>query len=250
MEGLRRAAELVANSKYLVMFTGAGMSADSGIPVFRGSEGLWEKYSLEDLATPQGFMRNPGLVWRWYLSRLEKIRRARPHRGYRVARRWWDEGLLKTVVTQNVDGLFRRVGIEDVIELHGSLHRFRCTRCWYRGRIEDLDLGSLPPICPNCYSLLRPDVVWFGEPLDPGLWRKALEEVSKTDLLVVVGTSGVVYPAASLVEEAYDRGVEIIEINPEASALTTYASLSIRMGAEEALVGIDRLLRRMGIYKK
>ncbi len=245
MEEITRAAEYIAGSRYLVVFTGAGMSADSGIPVFRGGSGLWDRYSLEDLATPQGFQRNPELVWRWYLSRLEKVRRARPHKGYHVIRDWWRGGLVKTVITQNVDGLFRRVGIDDVIELHGSLHRFRCTRCWYRGEIDSLDLESLPPICPNCYSLLRPDVVWFGEPLDQAVWRRALTEVLRSDTLLVIGTSGVVYPAASLVEEAHANRARIVEVNPEPSALTGLSTIWIGMGAEKALVEIDRVLRRM-----
>ncbi len=245
MDEVREAAEAILNSRYLVLFTGAGMSADSGIPVFRGGSGLWDKYSIEDLATPQGFMRNPELVWRWYLERYSKVKRVKPHRGYKILFKWFRNGILKTVITQNVDGLFRRVGFKDVIELHGRLDIARCMRCRYKVPMDDVDTSVLPPLCPNCYSYLRPDVVWFGEPLDPGIIKKAYEEAGKADTLLVIGTSGVVYPAAYIVDIAFEKGARIIDIDPSPPAFIDSVDIYIPLGAEEALIKIDGVVERL-----
>ncbi len=245
MDELLRVARLILDSNYMVVFTGAGMSADSGIPTFRGSNGLWNRYRPEDLATPEAFMSDPVKVWSWYLWRISKLSKVSPHKGYRVLKRWYEAGYLKKVITQNVDGLFRRVGIDDVIELHGYIERARCMRCGYRDIIYNLDRSSLPIICPRCYGLMRPDVVWFGEPLDRNVLDEAYRVAREADLMLVIGTSGVVYPAAYIPYIARDSGATVIEINPEDTPISDIADIRLRNGAEKSLVEIDRELKKI-----
>lgn len=193
--------------KSVVVFTGAGVSADSGIPTFRGDGGLWRNYRAEDLATPNAFAQNPLLVWEWYEWRRSLVRDAKPNAAHLAIARIPDA----VVVTQNVDGLHTRAGSRDVIELHGNIFRTRCVR---EGDVRDAAdaFSDLPPKCA-CGALLRPDIVWFGEMLPEGAFERASEQVRASDLLLVIGTSGIVYPAAGLVR--LHRGLSI-EINPQA----------------------------------
>jgi len=198
----------------IVVFTGAGVSADSGIPTFRGAGGLWRNFRSEDLATPEAFARDPALVWQWYEWRRGLVRNADPNAAHRAI-----ASLERaTVITQNVDALHARAGSRNIIELHGNLFRVRCTR--ERTTQDALDaFHELPPRC-DCGALLRPDVVWFGEMLPEGALETAAQAISSADLLLVIGTSGVVYPAAGLV--SLHRGL-FIEINPQPSNVCTYA---------------------------
>lgn len=209
----------------IVFFTGAGVSAESGIPTFRGDEGLWRNYRAEDLATAAAFARDPLLVWEWYEWRRDLIRNAAPNAAHRAIARVADA----TVVTQNVDGLHARGGAANVVALHGNIFRARCVR---EGTERDAPdrFASLPPRC-ECGALLRPGVVWFGETLPPRAVADASSAIETADLLVVIGTSGVVYPAAGLV--ALNRGISI-EINPRASALTSACAYAIAAPAAEA----------------
>ena len=197
----------------IVVLTGAGVSAESGIPTFRGEGGLWRNYRAEDLATPVAFARNPLLVWEWYEWRRSLVRDARPNAAHLAIARLAD-GL---VVTQNVDGLHERAGSRNLIELHGNLFRVRCVR---EGTVHDAGdrFDELPPKCA-CGALLRPDVVWFGEMLPEGAFERAADEVRRAELLLVIGTSSVVYPAAGLV--GLHRGISI-EINPQPSASCSF----------------------------
>jgi NAD-dependent deacetylase len=206
----------------VVVLTGAGVSADSGIPTFRGERGLWRDYRPEELATPEAFARNPPLVWEWYEWRRTLIPDAQPNAAHLALARLAGA----VVVTQNVDGLHARAGSRDIIELHGNIFRTRCVR---EGTVhESFDaFPELPPRC-GCGALLRPDVVWFGEMLPEGAFERAVEEVKRAGLLLVIGTSGVVYPAAGLVGM---HGGLSIEINPEASNACT---ISIEARAAEA----------------
>jgi NAD-dependent deacetylase len=211
----------------IVVFTGAGVSADSGIPTFRGSGGLWREFRAEDLATPQAFARDPNLVWEWYEWRRGLVRDAQPNAAHLVIAQL--DRLTTTVVTQNVDALHSRAGSRDVIELHGSLFRVRCTR--ERTTREAIGaFAEVPPRC-ECGALLRPDVVWFGEMLPPGALERASQEIRDADLLLVIGTSGVVYPAAGLVP--MHRGLSI-EINPQASGVSSACTFAIAATAAEA----------------
>jgi NAD-dependent deacetylase len=209
----------------VVVFTGAGVSADSGIPTFRGNEGLWRNFRAEDLATPEAFARDPLLVWQWYEMRRDIIRKASPNAAHLAVAKLSDA----VVVTQNVDGLHTRAGSTDVVELHGNLFRTRCvregTRTQHEGAFE-----SLPPHC-ECGALLRPDVVWFGEMLPEKAIARASAAMIGADLLLVIGTSGVVYPAAGLV--SLHKGLSV-EINPQASSLPSACTFAIAARAAEA----------------
>jgi NAD-dependent deacetylase len=209
----------------IVVFTGAGVSADSGIPTFRGSGGLWRDFRAEDLATPEAFARDPALVWEWYEWRRGLVRAAEPNAAHRAIARLEDA----LVVTQNVDGLHARAGSRDIIELHGSLFRTRCTREG-TARASPEPFTELPPRC-ECGALLRPDVVWFGEMLPRGAFERAAAAVETADALLVIGTSGVVYPAAGLVSL---HGGLSIEINPQASAVSSSCTFAIGAKAAEA----------------
>jgi len=216
--------------KRVVAFTGAGVSAESGIPTFRGAGGLWRNFRAEDLATPEAFARDPEMVWEWYEWRRQLVLNAEPNAAHRAL-----AGLEEiVVVTQNVDGLHARGGSRDVVELHGNIFRVRCTR---EGTTHELpgELTELPPRCA-CGAMLRPDVVWFGEVLPDDAVARATRAMREADLVLVIGTSGVVYPAAGLL--AYCRGVTV-EINPQASALSSACTFAI---AETAAVATPPLV--------
>ncbi|PYQ48774.1 MAG: NAD-dependent protein deacylase [Acidobacteria bacterium] len=231
MEVLRAAVDAIRKEKprKIVVLTGAGVSADSGIPTFRGAGGLWRNYRAEDLATPEAFARSPLLVWEWYEWRRSIVREAEPNAAHRAI-----ASLAKAlVVTQNVDGLHQRAGSQNVIELHGNLFRTRCVRDDSR-RDAIHAFGDLPPHC-ECGALLRPDVVWFGETLPEGAFARASHAVSEADLLLVIGTSGVVFPAAGLV--SLHDGLSI-EINPQVSAISSACTFAIAAKAAEAAPAI------------
>lgn len=208
----------------VVAFTGAGISAESGIPTFRGEQGLWRNFRSEDLATPQAFHRDPALVWEWYEWRRDLVRQSEPNAAHRAL-----AAIGATIVTQNVDGLHARAGSQDVIELHGNIFRVRCLNDQAPHERPER-FPEIPPRC-NCGALLRPDVVWFGEMLPAGALERAVEEIEKADLLLVIGTSGIVQPAASLV--THHRGLSI-EINPVPSGVAGACTFSVASTAAEA----------------
>ncbi len=227
MEVLKAAIAAIHNQKphRVVVLTGAGVSADSGIPTFRGEGGLWRNYRAEDLATPEAFARNPLLVWEWYEWRRGLVRNAQPNAAHHAIASLPDA----LVVTQNVDDLHRRAGTQNIIELHGNLFRARCVREeTRRDAIDPFD--QLPPHC-ECGALLRPDVVWFGETLPEGAFARAARAVREADLLLVIGTSGVVFPAAGLV--SFHDGLSI-EINPQLSAVSSTCTFAVPATASEA----------------
>lgn len=227
------AAIRVRRPRSIVAFTGAGVSADSGIPTFRGPGGMWRDFRPEDLATPEAFRRDPLLVWEWYEWRRTLIREARPNAAHEAIARAG-----ATVVTQNVDGLHTRAGSDGVIELHGNIFRVRCVREGTSGLHEE-PFDSLPPHC-QCGALLRPGVVWFGEMLPDEAVARAVSAIRAADLLLVIGTSGVVHPAAGFV--GLHRGLSI-EINPEAGALSSSCTYAVAATAAAATPPIvDTLL--------
>ena len=219
----------------VVVLTGAGISAESGIPTFRGKDGLWKKHDPMKLATPEAFGKNPKLVWEWYDWRRQLIAKAKPNEAHllladlekKIGDFW--------VVTQNVDGLHQRAGSKKVIELHGNIWKVRCTSCG----VEDYDyrapLPEIPPKCESCGGLLRPGVVWFGESLPVDALQKAFALSQEADIFLVIGTSAQVYPAAELPFIAKNSGAKLIEINPEETPVTPYADISIRKTASEGL---------------
>jgi len=220
---IRKAAGLLAAANHVVVLTGAGVSKESGVPTFRDAmEGLWANFNPEELATPQAFRRNPQLVWDWYEMRRQKVDAVQPNPGHYAIARLEDRLPHVTVVTQNVDGLHRMAGSTDVIELHGNIRQHKCFDAC-QGEPTLIDLGSLrwahadrPPRCPHCGAHVRPNVVWFGESLPAGAFSRAQQLAETADVVLIVGTSGIVQPAASLPYYAKRLGhAQLIDVNPE-----------------------------------
>ena len=238
-------AERLRTADRVTVLTGAGVSAASGIPTFRGPGGLWKQFRPEELATPEAFARDPKTVWEWYAWRRELVARARPNRAHEVLAGWSRRFPKFTLVTQNVDGLHERAGTENVVRFHGSVWEVGCAsacagapRRWGDTRVP---FPEMPPRCPHCGGLLRPGVVWFGEVIDPGVLERSLAALD-CDVCLVVGTSAVVYPAAGFSDEARRRGAFVAEINPETTDASARVDLAIGQRAEIALDEINRLL--------
>lgn len=235
---VERARQLLEDATSVAVLTGAGISAESGIPTFRDAlTGLWSKFRPEDLATPEAFEANPRLVWDWYAWRRERVSHALPNAGHRalveLERRLRGREAGFTLVTQNVDGLHRAAGSERVIELHGNIRRVKCFD--HHHAVESWVENGGVPTCPRCGSRLRPDVVWFGEALPPEALAAAIAAARTCDVFVCVGTSTVVEPAASLPFAALEAGARVIEVNPQATPLTREATVSLRGNAGEVL---------------
>ncbi len=242
MSELEHAAGRLRRARRVVAFTGAGVSAESGVPTFRGAGGLWEGRPIEEVATPQGFAADPRKVWQFYEERRCNLARCRPNPAHDVLARWQEQFPVYTLVTQNVDSLHEDAGAREVLHLHGSIWTVRCTVCGRERPERATPLPELPPRCPACGAMERPGVVWFGEYLPEEALRAALRAAAAADVLVVVGTSAVVYPAAGLVQRAAAAGAAVIEVNPEASALAHLADVELRGPAGELLPRLDALL--------
>lgn len=245
-------------AKHVVVLTGAGVSAESGIPTFRGSGGFWRTFQAQDLATPQAFNRDPGLVWEFYHYRRELVLQKSPNEGHRALARLEQqlksEGRQVVIITQNIDGFHAQAGSENVLELHGHLFKTRCLNCRQevvnrqspicaalRGKgSPDPDAKSSPiaandlPHCP-CGGLLRPAVVWFGENLDPDVLDSTHEHLTKCDLCLIVGTSAVVYPAAGFGVQVAARGVTVAEFNLETTGNTDFVTYHFEGPSGETL---------------
>ena len=244
-DGVSLLAARIAGASRVTVLTGAGVSAASGVPTFRGPGGLWKDFRPEELATPEAFARDPKTVWEWYDWRRQLVARCRPNRAHEVLAAWSRRLSGFMLVTQNVDGLHERAGTENVIRFHGSIWEVSCWQSCAaspgRWRDDMVPFRELPPACPHCGGWLRPGVVWFGEAIP----ADALEESSRAldcDICLVAGTSSVVYPAAGLAAEARRRGAFTAEINPEATPASTEVDLAIAGRAEEVLDRIERLL--------
>jgi NAD-dependent deacetylase len=237
VNGIDQARTLLRNARRVAVLTGAGISAESGIPTFRDAQtGLWAQYDPMQLATEEGFRADPPLVWRWYASRRERVARAQPNAGHAALAAAESRFEWVRVVTQNVDGLHARAGSTDVVELHGNIQRTVClARCGYEEAVPDRLPAGTPPRCPHCRAWLRPDVVWFGEMLDPEALQEASDAASACDVLLVVGTSGLVYPAAGLPATARRARAAVVIVNPEATELDALATVGIRGKAADVL---------------
>ena len=228
---IEAAARALARAHNVVVFTGAGVSRESGIATFRDpEEGLWTKYDPMEMATLEGYVRDPAYVWAWYEHRFGTVDAAEPNPGHRAIAELEQLAPSVVVVTQNIDGLHQRAGSSDVIELHGTMHRFACLHRTHGGyTLDDLaGQDERPPRCPECGDLIRPDVVWFGEALPEDELRRAQLLAGSCDAMLVVGTSAVVFPAAALPLQALEAAAVVIDVNPEPGALTPKATISLR----------------------
>ncbi len=230
------ARELALHAERPVVFTGAGVSAESGIPTFRDAlTGLWAQYDPEQLATEAGYRNDPALVWRWYASRRERIAQAKPNPAHDAIADYGRRKPRLQVITQNVDGLHQRAGSADVIELHGSILRVRCLDGCAGQAVGWESDPRVPPLCARCSAPLRPDVVWFGEFLPEAALARAQRAVTECDLMIVVGTSALVYPAAELPFSARRNGSEVITVNPESTAVDEIARVMLAGKAGDLL---------------
>lgn len=234
-------AKLRAAHRVLAL-TGSGISVESGLPTFRGAGGLWRERRVEELASPEGFAADPALVWTWYNQRLDAHRRARPNAGHYALAEIESRCADFTLATQNVDSLHLRAGSRRLVELHGNLREARCTRCDARRALGD---GGLPldEIEHDCGGRMRPDIVWFGESLPFDAWSQAQRAASRADVILVIGTSAVVYPAAALAT-SYARDAFVAEINIEQTPISDRVHAVLR---EPAAVALPRIAAALAL---
>lgn len=234
------ARALLSGAHRVVVFTGAGVSAESGVPTFRGPGGLWKTFRPEQLATPKAFARDPRLVWEWYGWRRELLASCRPNLAHVALARWMLQREGVTLVTQNVDDLHERAGTPELMKLHGSLFEDRCSGCGRAAAAHrrtdgptDRDDGTMLPLCPECGALLRPGVVWFGEMLPPDALARAYQRAGEANAVLVIGTTGAVYPAAGIVHEARAEGAAIIVVDPGQTEYDAVADIRLTGPAGE-----------------
>lgn len=247
---IQRAADLIASSQKIAVLTGAGVSKESGVPTFRDAlGGLWAEYDPQQLATPGAFRANPRLVWDWYEFRREMVREAKPNPGHHALAALQQRFPDMHIITQNVDDLHEQAGSHDVIHLHGNIARSKCAaNCQGTPTVIDLkaltwDKENGPPNCPHCDALVRPDVVWFGEMLPADALQTASQVSQMCDVMLVVGTSGLVTPAANLPFVAQQSGAHIIEVNPDMTPISSIADLHLAGPSGEML---PRVLEALG----
>jgi NAD-dependent protein deacetylase/lipoamidase len=226
---------VLRGARSVAVLTGSGVSAESGVPTFREAQtGLWARFDPEELATPEAYERDPRLVWEWYAWRRELVEKAIPNPGHEAFAELERQVPSFALITQNVDGLHRRAGSRNVVELHGNIRRSKCSR---EGIVVEPreDVPGVPPSCPRCGAFLRPDVVWFGEALPAEALEEAFEAARRCELFLSVGTSGVVQPAASLPFEALRSGAVVVEANQGETPLTRHADYALRGRSGEVL---------------
>ncbi|MEK7655509.1 MAG: NAD-dependent protein deacylase [Patescibacteria group bacterium] len=216
---LTRAA--MKNSRCVLVITGAGISAESGVPTFRGAGGYWRNRHFTELAKPEAFAADPKLVWEWYCERRKTVAACEPNAAHHAIAKWAQDRDGVTLVTQNVDGLHERAGHPDVIRLHGSLWRNRCTECGAEREERSLSYDSLPT-SPCCWALERPAIVWFDEPIPTDALTRSIEAAQSAIAVLVIGTSGVVMPAAAFVSGAHQNGALVIDVNPDDSSIQAH----------------------------
>ena len=231
----------IKNIEKVVFVTGAGISQESGIPTFRGKEGLWRNHDPMKLATIDAFYDNPKLVWEWYNERRKNIFQAQANQGHKAIAEL-EKYTQVVVLTQNIDGLHQKAGSSRVLELHGSIVKIKCSACDFKNEIWT-EISKNPPLC-KCGNILRPDVVWFGESLPQNVWRKAMVLASECDLMVVVGTSLVVSPANTLPIYAQQNNAIMIEINPENTGMSSEMDLVIKDSSTIALPKLVSLFQQ------
>ncbi len=234
-------AEKLLSAKKVVFVTGAGISQESGIPTFRGKDGLWRNYDAMKLATIDAFYDNPKLVWEWYNERRQNIFSSKPNPGHKAIAEL--ENFLNVVVlTQNIDGLHQKAGSSKVLELHGSIVKIKCTVCDFKDEIFT-DFTEFPPLC-NCGNILRPDVVWFGEGLPQNVWQEAIIHANNCDVMIIAGTSLVVSPANTLPIYAKQNNAILIEVNPDETIMTSDMDFSLRSTSATTLPELVSIFKK------
>ncbi len=229
--------DIIKKDKRCVVLTGSGVSAESGIPTFRGASGLWKNYRAEEIATPEGWMRDPELVWEWYNWRREIIGKAKPNAAHYVIadmEKFFQDFIL---ITQNIDGFHQKAGSKNILELHGNIWRNKCFKC---GKAFGEITSGKPQKC-ECGGYIRPHVVWFGESLDRNILETAFRRAQQADIFFVVGTSGVVQPAASLPYMAKENGALLVEINIERTPISSIVDEFISAKATEGMQGMRKM---------
>ena len=226
--------ERLAGARSVVVLTGAGISADSGVPTFRGTDGLWRNFRAEDLATPDAFERDPRLVWEWYNWRRELIATKQPNAAHEAIAQLERRHPQFWLITQNVDGLHRAAGSRKLSEIHGNIWMVRCTGCNRIVENRDVPIQILP-MCEDCHGLLRPHIVWFGESLAEADLRRSYAALRSSDLCLIIGTSGVVYPAAGFASIARDAGAFVAEINLDVTPHTGLVDVSLQGRAKDVV---------------
>ena len=243
MKPIERCITTLRSVNYLIALTGAGISQESNVPTFRGKNGLWRQYNAMELATPSAFNKHPHLVWEWYSWRQDLIARCRPNPAHWTLAKWEARGLLKTLITQNVDGLHQRAGSKNILPLHGTIWAVKCTRCSFYSQISTSIRGI--PQCPDCKTPLRPAVVWFGENLSSNILNQVFKELELADAMIVIGTSALVQPSASFPFIVKRHNGQVIEVNIEATPLTPLADVHLRGKAGVILPQIDKQLQNV-----
>ncbi len=232
-----QAAQALARAQRVVCLTGAGVSAESGVATFRNAQtGLWSQFDAQQLASQAGFAADPGLVWRWYMDRLQTLEQTRPNPGHWAMAQLEQRIPTFTLVTQNVDDLHERAGSRSVLHIHGRITHMRCNICEFVHSLQEAErTQTMPPLCWQCGGYIRPDVVWFGEALPARITDLAWRATERCDVMLVVGTSGVVYPVAQLPLLAQQRGATVIDVNPDCTPISELADLFLQGTSGEIL---------------
>jgi NAD-dependent deacetylase len=231
-QAIQEVRNRLANAKAVTVLTGAGISADSGIPTFRGAEGLWKNFRPEELASPEAFEKDPRIVWEWYNWRRELIASKAPNEAHHTLVELEQRTEQFWLITQNVDGLHPKAGSQRLSEIHGNIWKVCCTECSQVFDNLEVPLPALP-LCQVCKGLLRPHIVWFGESLDPQDLQHSYAALQACDLLLIIGTSGMVYPAASFGPVAKDQGAFVVECNLDPTPNSTLVDLAIQGKAKD-----------------
>lgn len=249
-DALEAAADALARARYAIALTGAGLSVESGIPPFRGPGGLWTKHGEPPMNGYQLFLADPRRAWEERLNPSGPMRElwsalaaAKPNPGHEALAKLEDDGVLRSVITQNVDNLHRLAGSTRLLEIHGNATLIRCIGCVARFARDAIDFAELPPRCPHCDGLLKSDTVSFGEPIPADVLEGCFEEAARADVMLIAGTSATVYPAAQFPFQVQERGGELIEVNPYPSDLSPYCRHALRGPAGEVLPELLELVR-------
>jgi NAD-dependent deacetylase len=251
-EAILQAADLISGSKHAVALVGAGMSAESGVPTFRGPEGLWTKHGEPDLRDYDRFREDPAKWWEMRISRqsqfsemIEALDRAVPNEGHFALKDMEDDGFLKHIITQNIDNLHQIAGSRKITEIHGNRTKLRCIECNSRWDLDEFPMDELPPHCTDCGGIVKGDTVMFGEPIPRDALDECVEQTWQCDCMLLIGTSAVVYPAAGFPVDVKGKGGVLIEINPNETPLTRMSDVIVRSPSGEALPRIVDRLREL-----